>query len=114
MHNFTQEQLDEAMDRAVDRCIHIDDALARTAAIRRAMLEEGIALASAGKAYDCLVPWLDGRPLVNAVGTSEAECQANLAMLDLDDDDLKRVALKNGSIHVSLDNQHATTASDSK
>lgn len=47
MLKFTEEQLDAAMDRAVDRCIHIDSREERAGAIRRAVLHEGIALATA-------------------------------------------------------------------
>lgn len=101
MQGFTEAQIGEAMDRAVDRCIHIDDVQERTSAIRRAMLEEGIALARAAKSHECIVPWLDGKPLINAVGTSEAECQANLSLLNLDDEELKRVKLKTGSLQVT-------------
>lgn len=43
--------------------------------------------------YPCCVPWLDGRPLINAIGTNDTECHVNLSLLDLSDDELKRVAI---------------------
>lgn len=35
----------------------------------------------------------DGRPLINAVGSSENECHANLTMIDLSDEELQRVQI---------------------
>lgn len=44
--------------------------------------------------FSCFVPWLDQRPLINATGSNENECQANLFMLDLSDEELQRVVIK--------------------
>lgn len=43
--------------------------------------------------YECIVPWLNGEPLINSVGTSESECHANLALVDLSDNDLESITL---------------------
>lgn len=42
--------------------------------------------------YPCVVPWVNGEPLINAIGSSETECHANLAMLDLSEKDLQAVS----------------------
>ncbi|HBO5516219.1 TPA: hypothetical protein L4559_005147 [Pseudomonas aeruginosa] len=42
---------------------------------------------------ECFLPWVDGRPLINAVGISEAECHANLTMIDLSDAEFQRVQI---------------------
>ena len=44
--------------------------------------------------YACFVPWLDQRPLINATGSTESECEANLTMLDLTDEELNRVVIR--------------------
>lgn len=59
-----------------------------------ARLQGAAAPARAG----CLVPTLDGRLLVNAVGSTEAECHANLSLLDLADAELKRVVIIPGVV----------------
>ncbi|ELG7184128.1 TPA: hypothetical protein ACP3ZG_000543 [Pseudomonas aeruginosa] len=43
--------------------------------------------------FECFLPWVDGRPLINAVGSSENECHANLTMIDLSDEELQRVQI---------------------
>ena len=60
MLEFREEEIGEAMDRAVDRCIHLDDVTERTAAIRRAMLEEGVKLASAAFSWSDTPPTAPG------------------------------------------------------
>lgn len=60
MLEFSEEQIGEAMDRAVDRCIHLDDVVERTAAIRRAMLEEGVKLALAAFSWSDTPPSAPG------------------------------------------------------
>lgn len=47
---------------------------------------------------ECVVPYLDGKPLVNAVGSNETECHANLGLLDLTDQELNRVELIVGTL----------------
>jgi hypothetical protein len=45
--------LDEAMDKTVDRCLHIDDAAKRNVAIRREALQVG-----AETAFSLVAKWL--------------------------------------------------------
>ncbi|WP_408601469.1 hypothetical protein [Pseudomonas sp. PLMAX] len=49
--------------------------------------------------HPCCVPWLDGRPLINAIGTNETECHANLSLLDLSDDELLRVVFLQATVN---------------
>lgn len=52
------------------------------------------------KTFDCYAPWLNGRPLINAVGSSETECHANLGLLDLSDEDLQRVEIRSAKLQI--------------
>lgn len=54
--------------------------------------------------YPCCVPWIDGRPLINAVGTNETECHVNLSLLDLSDDELQRVVILSAAINIAPPN----------
>lgn len=47
---------------------------------------------------NCIVPIVDGKPLINAVGTDETECNVNLSMIDLTDEELQRVIFKSAAI----------------
>ena len=55
---------------------------------------------SRAKKFSCLVPWLDGRPLINAVGTSESEVLANVGLLDLTDKQFNRIEVRDGELSV--------------
>lgn len=52
------------------------------------------------KRFPCTVPWLDGRPLINATGSTEAEAKANIGLLDLTDEELKRVEFVDAELAV--------------
>lgn len=54
--------------------------------------------------YPCCVPWIDGRPLINAVGTNETECHVNLSLLDLSDDELQRVVILSAALKIEPPN----------
>lgn len=43
--------------------------------------------------FECFLPWVDARPLINAVGISATECHANLTMIALSDEELQRVQI---------------------
>lgn len=68
MLKFTEDQFDEAMDRAVDRCIHIESTAERIGPIRRAALEEGIAMAVAAFAWSEVAPTEPGLFAVSECG----------------------------------------------
>lgn len=46
----------------------------------------------------CYVPFLDGDPVINAVGMSEEDVQLNLATTDLNPAEIKRVEIRTGSL----------------
>lgn len=48
--------------------------------------------------FQCFVPWLDQRPLINATGSNENECHVNLTMLDLSDEELQRVIIRSATL----------------
>lgn len=56
MLKFTEDQIDEALNRAVDRCIHIESTAERVGPIRRAAVEEGIAMALAAFTWSETAP----------------------------------------------------------
>lgn len=46
----------------------------------------------------CVVPVLDGRMLINAVGSNETEAAGSLSLLDLEDDEFNRVEYRKARI----------------
>lgn len=56
----------------------------------------------AAGSHDCIVPVLDGQPLINAIGSNDNECHANLALIDLTDDELQRVELIASTVQVPI------------
>lgn len=53
--------------------------------------------------YPCFVPWLDQRPLINAIDPNENECHVNLSMLDLSNEELHRVVIKPAKLSFGSD-----------
>lgn len=65
--------------------------------LKKAVRDEIEAVADAAHEYECLVPWVNGEPVLNAIGTSEADCRANLSLIDLSE--LERM---NASFHPAV------------
>jgi hypothetical protein len=52
------------------------------------------------KRFYCTVPWLDGRPLINAAGPTEEEARANVKLLNLSDMEKERVIFLDAELSV--------------
>ncbi len=52
------------------------------------------------KKFVCAVPWLDGRPVISAVASTEREALVNVNHLNLTDEQLQRIEIREGELAV--------------
>ncbi len=52
------------------------------------------------KKFVCAVPWLDGRPLMNAIASTEQEVWASIDHLPLSNEQRLRVEIREGELAV--------------
>lgn len=50
--------------------------------------------------YECYVPWLEGRPLINCIGYTEREAWRNLSHYGFSDHELRSVRVVPGYIEI--------------
>lgn len=48
--------------------------------------------------FKCIVPVIGNKPLINAIGSSEIECDVNFSMIDLTDEEINNVEFKTAII----------------
>ena len=66
------------------------------------------------KTFQCWVPVLDGRPLINAVGVNKTESHVNMDLIELSDEEVNRATVVQAELKVDIEAQdsgHSVTLS---